>query len=104
MDMSKSITQLHGLPQQLMQQAGAGARKNQKQYQLKSMQVIWGRTLYKNKDLNPLLQQCLEAVTTPIARVLRPSSALQLMLSSDASDKGPGEVGRGTGVVGRGPG
>ena len=61
MDMAKSITQLHGVPQQLIQQAGAGARQNQQMYKLTSMQAIWGRTIQKSMELQDLLQQALQA-------------------------------------------
>ena len=90
MDMAKSITQLHGVPQQLMQQAGAGARQNQQMYKLTSMQAICGRTTQKSLELQDLLQQALQACQDPVPKFLRPSSALHLKLMTDASNKGWG--------------
>jgi hypothetical protein len=94
LDMSHSMINLQGLPQQLMSLAGRLVYRSATLLGLPSHHPrVWGQSVNKPAGLRDLLLQCLRAAQNPIPRVFRArGSAPQYRLRTDASDQGWGAV------------
>lgn len=88
-DLSKSILNIQGLPQQLMQMAAKGVRQN-KPY-CKHYKQAWQYSTSKPPQMQKVLQTTLQELLQPIAKVMRPAAAAQqYTLQTDSSNQGWG--------------
>ena len=90
MDANKSNVSLHGLPQQIMKWAAWGVNQNAKWYPRWNKEKCWGLTVEKTSKLQTLLKEALKAVENPTPRILIARSAIEYVITSDASNLGCG--------------
>ena len=89
-DANKSNVSLHGLPQQIMKWAAWGVNQNAKWRPRWNKEKCWRLTVEKTSQLQTLLKEALKAVETPTPRILRARSAIEYVITSDASKLGWG--------------
>ena len=92
LDQVKSKVALLGLPNQLMRTAGHIVALNKRHLHHPSIKQAWNTSLPKHvrPHLPSLLKQTLYALQHPTSIQLRPTSTLELILQTDASDQGWG--------------
>lgn len=90
LDCVKSNVSLHGLPQQLMKEAGKAVHRNSQLLGTWDRNKCWGTPVLKTQALKSLLLDCQNAILNPTPRPFRPSKEDVYTLQTDASDRGWG--------------
>ena len=90
LDCVKSNVSLHGLPQQLMKEAGKAVHRNSQLLGTWDRNKCWGTPVLKTQALKSLLLDCQKAILNPTPRPFRPSKEDVYTLQTDASDRGWG--------------
>ena len=86
LDLARSNTRLHGLPQQLMKHAGKAVATNRRRWPTANTRKVWGATCPMTVACRLCLQECAEALKDPVPRILRPSNTDVWVLQTDSSD------------------
>ena len=84
-DAAKSNTRLQGLPQQTIKKAAQAVSQNQRLHW--NIQKCWHLATQKHTGLQDLIWQATQAVTEPLPKVLRPTTNVQLVLKTEASQE-----------------
>jgi hypothetical protein len=92
LDQAKSNVSLWGLTRQLMKQAGKAVSIIRFHNPHFNLIKAWSKSLPRARlpHLNPILQQCTQALLHPTPLQFRPNSPLEVQLQTDASDRGWG--------------
>jgi len=90
LDCVKSNVSLHGLPQQLMKEAGRAVYRNSQLLGTWDEHKVWGTPVQKSQALKTLLLDCQKAIQNPTPRPFRPQKDSVYTLQTDASDRGWG--------------